>query len=55
MSTGGGFLAAWATLFELDGYANTHSGEATHEVGRGVLFWVIFLPGLAFAALGQLL
>ena len=50
----GGFLAAWATLFELGGYAETFSGEAIHEIVRPVLFKGIFLPGLTIAALGQL-
>lgn len=54
ISTAGGFLAAWATLFELGGYAETYNGEALHEIARAVLFKFIFLPGLAVAALGQL-
>jgi anti-sigma factor RsiW len=54
ISTVGGFLAAWATLFELGGYAETMNGEALHEVVRPVLFKAIFLPGLAIAAVGQL-
>ena len=54
LSTIGGFLAAWATLFELGGYAETYGGEALHEVVRPVLFTSIFLPGLAIAAVGQL-
>lgn len=54
LSTVGGFLAAWATLFELGGYVETYSGEAMHEVVRPVLFKSIFLSGIAIAALGQL-
>lgn len=54
LSTVGGFLAAWVTLFELGDYAETYSGEAIHEIVRPVLFKFIFLPGLAIAALGQL-
>lgn len=51
----GGGLAAWATLFELGGYVATISGEAAHEIARPALFKLIFLPGLAIAALGQVL
>lgn len=51
----GGGLAAWATLFELGGYAETYSGEAAHEIARPALFKIIFLPGLTIAALGQVL
>ena len=52
LSTIGGFLVAWATLFELGGYAETYGGEALHDVVRPVLFKSIFLPGLAIAAVG---
>lgn len=53
LSTVGGLLAAWATLFELGGYAKTFSEEALHETVRPVLFKSMFLPGIAIAALGQ--
>ena len=53
MSLVGGLLAAWATLFELGGYAETFSGEALHEVLRPIFFRSAFLPGLVFATAGQ--
>ena len=46
MSILGGLLAAWATLFELGGYADTYSGKALHEVLRPIFFRSAFLPGL---------
>jgi hypothetical protein len=49
----GAFLAGWATLFELGGYVETFSNEQLHELLHPVLFRVLFLPGLAVAALGQ--
>ena len=49
----GGSLAAWATLFELGGYVETYGRNQLHELLHPVLFRVIFLPGLALAALGQ--
>lgn len=54
LSVMGGFLAAWATLFELGGYVETVGGEGLHELLRPVLFRAAFLPGLAVAAVGQL-
>lgn len=49
----GAFLAGWATLFELGGYVVTYSGNQLHELLHPVLFRIVFLPGLAIAALGQ--
>lgn len=54
LSVAGGLLAAWATLFELGGYAETFSGEALHEKLRPMFFRSAFLPGLIFATAGQL-
>lgn len=54
LSVVGGLLAAWATLFELGGYAETYSGEALHEKLRSTFFRAAFLPGLIFATAGQL-
>lgn len=54
LSVAGGFLAAWATLFELGGYDETINGEALHELVRPVFFRAAFLPGLALATAGQL-
>jgi hypothetical protein len=54
LSVIGGFLAAWATLFELGGYSETFSGEALHELLHPVFFRAAFLPGLALATVGQL-
>jgi len=53
LSLVGGSLAGWATLFELGGYVETFSREQLHELLHPVLFRVIFLPGLAIAAIGQ--
>jgi hypothetical protein len=54
LSVAGGVLAAWATLFELGGYAQTYSGEALHEVVHPLFFRFAFLPGLTLATIGQL-
>lgn len=54
MSVIGGFLAAWATLFELGGFIETFGGESLHELVRPILFRVLFLPGLVIATIGQL-
>ena len=55
LSTAGGFLAAWATLFELAGVPQTWSGESLHEEIHPAIFCAIFLPGLLLAFLGQML
>lgn len=55
LSTVGGMLAAWATLFELGGYVDdSFSGETLDELVRPMLFRAIFLPGLVVATIGQL-
>jgi hypothetical protein len=54
LSLTGAFLAGWATLFELGGYMETYSREQLHELLHPLLFRVIFLPGLAIAAIGQI-
>jgi len=51
----GGFFAAWATLFELGGFAGQGwKGNQMHEIARPVIFMALFLPGLVLASLGQL-
>jgi hypothetical protein len=54
LGAAGGFLAGWATLFELAGVPRTWSGEALHEKLHPLLFCALFLPGLLLALLGQL-
>ena len=55
LSTVGGMLAAWATLFELGGYVDdSFSGETLDELVRPMLFRAVFLPGLVIATIGQL-
>lgn len=49
----GGSLAGWATLFELGGNVATFSGKQLHEETHPVLFRVVFLLGVAIAAIGQ--
>ena len=53
LSVLGGFLAGWATLFELGGVMATFSGEQLHELVHPGLFRVLFLPGVALATAGQ--
>jgi len=54
LSVVGGFLAAWATLFELGGLSQTWSSQAAHELVHPRLFALLFLPGTFLALLGQL-
>ena len=54
LSVAGGFLAAWATLFELGGLSQTWSAQAAHELVHPRLFALLFLPGTFLAILGQL-
>jgi len=53
LSVFGALLAAWATLFELGGYAATYMGQALHELLHPKFFRVLFLPGVAIASRGQ--
>ena len=54
VSAFGGFLAAWATLFELGGYAETYRGKSLHELLHPLIFRVLFLSGVLLAVVGQL-
>ena len=54
LSAAGGFLAAWATLFELGGIWRSWEGEALHELVHPKLFALLFLPGTFLALMGQL-
>lgn len=53
-SLAGGFLAGWATVFELGGIWRSWEGEALHELAHPKIFIVLFLPGCFLAAVGQL-
>jgi hypothetical protein len=55
LSLTGGFLAAWGTILQLGGYAESWGGNNLHEIIRPIIFKALFLPGLFLATVGQLL
>lgn len=54
LSVVGGHLAAWGTILQLGGYAESYSGKNLYEIIRPPIFRSLFLPGLLLATVGQL-